>query len=95
MYSFAGERDMVIESYKKDGTAVKTPVWFIENNGTLWVRTDDTGKMKRIRGNSSIQMAPCSARGAPKGSWVEAKAEIAIGPEAEEAYLLLRKKYGL
>jgi uncharacterized protein len=42
---FAGERHMVIESYKKDGTAVKTPVWSIENNGTLYVRTDnDTGK---------------------------------------------------
>ncbi len=65
---FAGERYMVIESCKKDGTAVKTPVWFIENNCTLYVRTDnDTGIMKRIRRNSSIRVAPCSARGTPKG----------------------------
>ncbi len=92
---FAGERYMVIESYKKDGKAVKTPVWFMESNGTLYVRTDnDTGKMKRIRRNASIRIAPCNARGTPKGSWVEAKA-VATEAEAEEAYLLLRKKYGL
>ena|SRR2546427_1564536 len=93
---FTGARYLVIESYKKDGTAVKTPVWFVANNGTLYVRTDnDTGKVKRIRRNSQIRVAPCNARGTPKSSWVDANAEVADGAEAEEAYLLLKKKYGL
>ncbi len=93
---FTGARYLVIESYKKDGTAVKTPVWFIANNGTLYVRTDnDTGKMKRIQRNPNIRIAPSNARGTPKGSWVEARAEVAGELEAEEAYLLLKKKYGL
>jgi uncharacterized protein len=51
--------------------------------------------MKRIRRNSSIRIAPCNARGTPKGSWVGAKAEVATEAEAKEAYLLLKKKYGL
>ncbi len=93
---FTGERYLVIESYKRDGTAVRTPVWFIANNGTLYVRTDnDTGKVKRIRRNSHIRIASCNARGTPKGSWVEAKAEVAGELEAAEAYSLLKKKYGL
>ncbi len=93
---FTGERYLVIESYRRDGTAVKTPVWFIANNGTLYVRTDnDTGKMKRVRRNHHVRIAPCNARGTPKGSWVGAKAEVASELEAEEAYSLLKKKYGL
>ncbi len=93
---FTGAKYLVIESYKRDGTAVKTAVWFIANNGTLYVRTDnDTGKVKRIRRDSHIRIALCNARGTPKGSWVDAKAEVANGPEAEDAYLLLKKKYGL
>lgn len=93
---FTGARYLVIESYTKDGTAVKTPVWFVANNGTLYVRTDnDTGKVKRIRRDSHIRIAPCEPRGTLKGSWVDAKAEVASEPEAEEAYSLLKKKYGL
>src|SRR5713101_6428265 len=93
---FAGARYLVIESYKRDGTAVRTPVWFVANNRALYVRTDnDTGKVKRIRRDPHIRIALSNARGTPKGTWVEAKAGIANVPESEEAYLLLKKKYGL
>ena len=93
---FTGARYLVIESYKRDGTAVRTPVWFVANNRALYVRTDnDTGKVKRIRRDPHIRIALSNARGTPKGTWVDAKAEIANVPESEEAYLLLKKKYGL
>lgn len=93
---FTGARYLVIESYRRDGTSVRTPVWFVSSNGMLYVRTDnDTGKVKRIRRDSHVRIALCNARGTPKGSWVDAKAEVANGPEVEETYLLLKKKYGL
>ncbi len=93
---FSGQKYLAIQSYRKNGEAVTTPVWFVENQGTLYVRTDnDTGKFKRIRRNPKIRIAPCNARGTPKGPWVEAQARIVTGEEAEQAYQLLKRKYGL
>ncbi len=75
---FSGEKYLVIESYRKNGEPVRTPVWFIEHQGTLYVRTGkDTGKAKRIRRDPNIRMAPCSGRGTPKAAWVETEARPA------------------
>ncbi len=91
-----GQKHLAIESYRKNGEPVRTPVWFIERNGTLFVRTDsDTGKVKRIRRNPRIRIAPCTIRGKPRGAWISAEASFAGAEEAEEAYQLLKKKYGL
>ncbi len=91
-----GQKHLAIESYRKSGEAVRTPVWFIEKDGTLFVRTDgDTGKAKRIRGNPRIRIAPCTMRGKPKGDWINAEAQFAGEEEAEKAYKLLKEKYGM
>ena len=93
---FVGQKYLTIETYRKNGEAVRTPVWFIERNGTLFVRTDsDTGKAKRIRRNPLVRIAPCTARGEPKGAWISAEAKFAASEDAEKAYKLLREKYGL
>ena len=93
---FAGEKYLSIESYRKTGVPVRTPVWFIEMDGALYVRTSiDTGKYKRIRSNSHVKIAPCDMRGNVKGDWVDADAVIA--PPAEEAgpFRRLKEKYGM
>lgn len=93
---FTSARYLSIESYRKNGEAVRTPVWFVENQGTIYVRTGrTTGKVKRIRHNPSIRIAPCSFSGKPRGSWVEAKAGLATKEETEQTLNLLRQKYGL
>lgn len=93
---FVGQKYLTIETYRKNGEAVRTPVWFIERDGTLFVRTDsDTGKAKRIRRNPLIRIAPCTMRGEPKGAWISAEAKLAGNEDAEKAYQLLREKYGL
>ena len=93
---FPGEKYLVIESYRKNGEPVRTPVWFIEHQGTLYVRTGkDTGKAKRIRRDANIRIAPCSGRGTPKAAWVEAEARPATDEEAQQTYRLLKQKYGL
>lgn len=93
---FEGHKYLSIESYKRSGDAVRTPVWFVESNGTLFVRTArDTGKFKRIRNNPSVKIAPCGATGKIIGDWVQAQAVVAQGTETDEAYRLLRSKYGL
>ncbi len=93
---FAGKNYLVLESYRRNGEAIRTPVWFIEHQGTLYVRTrKSAGKAKRIRYNPNIRVAPSNMKGTPKGNWVEAKANLATEKEAEQAYLLLKRKYGL
>jgi PPOX class probable F420-dependent enzyme len=92
----AGEKYISIETYRKSGRPVRTPVWFAESSGILYVRTsDDTGKYKRIRNDSSVQVAPCDMRGNVKGEWVKAEARIVSDDEKERAYKMLEKKYGL
>jgi PPOX class probable F420-dependent enzyme len=93
---FAGEKYINLETYRKNGQGVRTPVWFVENDGILYVRTsDDTGKYKRIRNNPSVQIAPCDIRGGIKGKWVKGEARIASEDEKLKAFKMLEKKYGI
>jgi PPOX class probable F420-dependent enzyme len=93
---FAGEKYINLETYRKNGQGVRTPVWFVESDGILYVRTsDDTGKYKRIRNNPSVQIAPCDIRGGIKGKWVKGEARIASEEEKLKVFKMLEKKYGM
>ena len=100
MSHLAGEKYINLETYRKNGQGVRTPVWFVEMiNGdvsVLYVRTsDDTGKYKRVRNNSSVQIAPCNMRGSVKGNWVKGEARIADEEEKIKVFKMLEKKYGI
>ena len=85
-----------LETYKKSGQPVRTPVWFMVDNNLLYVVTSaDTGKAKRLRNNPSIRIVPSTYNGEPKGEWIDGKARFAEGSEAERAIQLRKKKYGL
>ena len=61
-------RYLSLTSYKRDGTAVATPVWFIEQDGRLLVQTDlGSGKVKRIRANPIVSVALCNGMGHLRG----------------------------
>lgn len=99
---FAGQKYLNLETFKKSGEAVKTPVWFAadpsarldSNEAKLYVYTVGvSGKVKRIRNNSKVKIAPCNMRGDVRGDWVSARAEIVSGAEAAHGMQLLNKKY--
>jgi PPOX class probable F420-dependent enzyme len=85
-----------IESFRKNGQGVKTPVWFVQDGEILYVRSGDgSGKVKRIRKNSQVQVAPCKADETPVGGWVLARAMEMTDPETDRHVdSLLGKKYG-
>jgi uncharacterized protein len=92
---FAGHKYLNLESVKRDGTPVQTPVWFAEEHGVLYVYTlANAGKVKRIRRHSRIRLAPCTMRGTVIGPWVEAEATIVDATTAAHGHALLRHKYG-
>jgi PPOX class probable F420-dependent enzyme len=93
---FAGKKHISLETYRKTGDPVRTPVWFVEENGELFVRTDSsTGKIKRIRNHPRVRIAPCNARGTVKGTWIDGEARMIEPQSSEHVFSLLRKKYGM
>jgi uncharacterized protein len=85
-----------LESFRRNGLGVKTPVWFAQTDGTFYVRTvAGSGKVKRIKNSGDIKIVPCLANGTPTGEWVAAQAFEVTDPEtAELVQRLLEKKYG-
>jgi PPOX class probable F420-dependent enzyme len=92
---FAGQKYLNLETYRKNGNAVATPVWFAEDAGVLYIYSlANAGKVKRIRNNPRVRVMPCDMRGKPKGEWVEGAARILDDAGSERAHRLLDKKYG-
>src|SRR5919197_2252317 len=85
-----------LQTYRKNGQPVGTPVWFMIDNNLVYVVTSaDTGKAKRLRNNPAVRILPSGYNGEPKGEWIDGKARFAEGSEAERAIQLRKKKYGL
>ena len=100
--AFARHKYLNLETFKKSGEGVKTPVWFAadpkadlaSSKALLYAYTiGNSGKVKRMRNNGRVRVAPCDARGKVLGEWVDARAEFLTGSEATYADGLLNKKY--
>ena len=98
---FAKAKYLSLETFRKTGVGVRTPVWFAKDPAsraltTFYVYTlPDSGKAKRIRNNPKVRIAPCNMRGDLRGAWVDARARICDGAEVEKGQELLNQKYGL
>ena len=95
--AFAGSRYINLETVRKNGTVVRTPVWFAaapHEPGKLYTYSmAAAGKVKRIRNNPQVRIAPCDWRGNLLGDWVAARAEFASAEEAARGSRLLNRKY--
>ena len=91
-----GESYLSLATFRKDGRAVETPVWFGAAQGKLWVFTAaNAGKVKRLRNSSRARVAACDLRGKLRGEWIDATAVIVDDAAREKvAYGALREKYG-
>ena len=93
---FAGQKYISLETFKKNGDGVKTPVWFVLHEGALYVYTEaDSWKVKRIRNNPRVRVAACTVRGQVKGPWLEGTASLVEGGERRAADQRLNQKYFL
>ncbi len=90
------ERYISLETFRRDGSGVKTPVWAAPLDGTLVVFTDGTSyKVKRLRANKKCRAAGCDARGTVKGAWSEGTCRIVEDEgHKQRALAALRQKYG-
>ena len=90
------ERYLSLATFRRDGRAVETPVWFALAGGRLYVFSEgDAGKVKRLRNDRRVRVAPCSVRGRVRGAWREGRGRRIDDPSAvARAYAALRRKYG-
>jgi PPOX class probable F420-dependent enzyme len=90
-----GHRYVRLSTFRRSGKAVPTPVWFARVGESLYVVTGrDTGKVKRIRNNPDVALAPCDFRCRPRGRDRRAVARITGEPKGSVADRALRSKYG-
>jgi PPOX class probable F420-dependent enzyme len=96
LQQFDGQTYINLETRKRSGTTVATPVWFVTDGRQLFVRTEaSSGKVKRVRNDPRVRVAACTANGVLKGDWLTARASLVDGPEASRVHGLFLRKYGL
>ena len=96
--ALADEQYINLTTYRKNGNAVRTPVWFVELDGKVYAKTDaQAWKVKRIRNNSHVRFAPCDARGNIHGETFNGSAELhqVNSATANRVQNAMNKKYGL
>jgi PPOX class probable F420-dependent enzyme len=66
-----------VTSFKRDGTPVATPVWFVSDGARLLALTDGrSAKVRRIRRDPRVLIAPCRADGKLRGEPAAGHAEV-------------------
>jgi PPOX class probable F420-dependent enzyme len=88
-------RYLSVTSFKRDGTGVATPVWFVSDGRRLFALTDlDSAKVRRIRRNPRVLIASCRADGKLRSELVPARAEVLTAtPDLEHVRTLLIERY--
>jgi PPOX class probable F420-dependent enzyme len=93
----AGAKRTLLVSFRRDGTPVATPVWAAPAGELFYARTErSSGKVKRLRRDPRVLIAPCAVNGRPLGAPLEARARVL--DDAEEklaAEHTLAARYGL
>lgn len=91
--TLAKERYISLTTYKRDGTPVSTPVWVVSDDGDrllVW-SAKKTWKVRRVRRDPRVLVAPSNFRGRERGDRLPARARVIPDPGIDG---LLRRKYG-
>ena len=87
---------VLLTTFRKDGRAVPTPIWVAPMDGRMVAYTGaDSGKVKRIRRDGRVLLAPCTARGKPLGDSVEGRATLLAPEDVPAVRAAVAAKYGL
>jgi PPOX class probable F420-dependent enzyme len=94
--SLRGYKNALLQTFRRSGEAVPTPVWFGLADGKLYFRTyADAAKVKRIRANPRVLIGPCDMRGKPEGPVFEARARPLDANEESVAEQAIQSNFGL
>ncbi|MGA8539486.1 MAG: PPOX class F420-dependent oxidoreductase [Terriglobales bacterium] len=91
-----GQRYISLATFRKTGVPVYTPIWFAEDVDKLYFMTNSKlGKVKRIRNNPQVKIAPSTIRGKITGTEFPATVRIMRSEEYARVRQLINAKYWL
>ena len=96
LQDFARSEYVSLTTYRKDGTAVATPVWAAADGGVLYIWTrSDSWKVKRLRNDKRVVVTVCDVRGriAEDAPRAEGTAELLDEEGTRAVRTLLARKY--
>jgi len=95
------EKYISLATYRKDGREVRTPVWVVgqdegDDQEFFVFSESKAGKVKRIRNNGKVSIAPCDARGKlARETWLQGSGKIVTdAAKISHIYQLFDEKYG-
>lgn len=96
LMSLGDEKYVLLTTFRKDGTAVPTPLWAVREGDAILVWTPvDSGKVKRIRRSGDVEVAPCDFKGNPTGAAVKGRARLLDESGSDRVRHLIGRKYGV
>ena len=94
--SFVNQRTVLLTTYRCSGGPVGTAVNIAIDGDRAFVRTfDKAWKLRRIRNNPVVEIAPSTVRGKPTAAAIRARSRVLSGSEAAHASQALNKKHPL
>jgi len=88
------QKTVLLETRKRDGSWVGTPVSIVVDGGRAYFRSyDASGKAKRLRNSAEVRVSPSTFRGKPTGPSVTGTARLLDDGEAVHVRELLAAKY--
>jgi PPOX class probable F420-dependent enzyme len=92
---FKGHQFLSLTTFRQNGDAVTTPVWFAQVGEKLYIMTmRSSGKAKRISHTPRVRIAPCDRVGMLLGESIDAEAHLIDNDEQSAADAALSAKYG-
>jgi PPOX class probable F420-dependent enzyme len=89
-----GGKYLSLTSYRRDGSPVATPLWFVEDGERFYAITSASSyKAKRIRRNPEVSIAECTGRGTLRGEPIAARAEFLAESEHPRIDRMMADKY--
>jgi uncharacterized protein len=93
---FGRAKYVSLTTFRKDGTAVATPVWLAVDGDEVFIVSDaDAWKVKRIRRDGHVSVAVCDLRGqiAPDALRAEGTARVLDDAGTQKVRKLIARKY--
>lgn len=87
-------RYAMLRTYRRDGTPVDTPIWFVLDGRTALFRTKIGPKTRRVQAHPEVELTACDHRGNTAGPAIPGRARVLSGADAERGNRALHRRYG-
>lgn len=97
MEELKGKPYLTLETFRKNGKGVRTPMWFVLIGEKVYMTTrGNSGKVKRIRNNPEVKLAHSNSNGRLLGPLLDGRARLVEEEQLfGQAVDALNRKYGL